>query len=82
MRASQRGSRVPRRRPPTIQYHITSRPVPGAAVGDPENPPVPTRTLRGLVAVELSEAPTKRKRRLMDAPAFVWVSLVLSLLTE
>ena len=40
MRASQRGSRVPRRRPPTIQYHITSRPVPGAAVGgtvgDPE----------------------------------------------
>ena len=51
-------------------------------MGDPKNPPVPTRTLRGLVAVELSKAPTRRKRRLMDAPVFVWVSLVLSLLTE
>ena len=51
-------------------------------MGDPKNPPVPTRTLRGLVVVELSKVPTRRKRRLMDAPAFVWVSLVLPLLTE
>ena len=51
-------------------------------MGDPKNPPVPTRKLRGLVVVELSKVPTRRKRRRMDAPAFVWVSLVLSLLTE
>ena len=28
------------------------------------------------------EAPTKKKQGAMDAPPFVWVSLVLSLLTE